>query len=38
VLSTTLATVQRGRERLSARPQHDQLRGVDLDEPAPSRG
>jgi cell division septum initiation protein DivIVA len=38
VLSTTLSTVQRGRERLSGRPVHDQLRGVDLDEPAPSRG
>ena len=38
VLSTTLSTVQRGRERLSGRPLHDQLRGVDLDEPAPSRG
>ena len=38
VLSTTLATVQRGREQLSGRPLHDQLRGVDLDEPAPSRG
>ena len=38
VLSTTLATVQRGRERLSGRPVDGQLRGVDLDEPAPSRG
>ena len=38
VLSTTLTTVQRGRERLSGRPLHDQLRSVDLDEPAPSRG
>ena len=38
VLSTTLATVQRGRERLSGRPLDEQLRGVDLDEPAPSRG
>jgi cell division septum initiation protein DivIVA len=38
VLSSTLATVQRGRERLSGRPVDQQLRGVDLDEPAPSRG
>ena len=38
VLSTTLTTVQRGRERLSGRPLHDQLRDVDLDETAPSRG
>ena len=38
VLSSTLATVQRGRERLSGRPADEQLRGVDLDEPAPSRG
>ena len=38
VLSTTLATVQRGRDRLSGRPLDESLRGVDLDEPAPSRG
>ena len=38
VLSTTLATVQRGRDRLSGRPVHDQLRGVDLDESSPAPG
>jgi len=37
VLTTTLATVQRGRERLSGRPADEQLRGVELDRPAPSR-
>ncbi len=37
VLSSTLATVQRGRERLSGRPVDEQLRGVDLDDAAPSR-
>ncbi len=38
VLSTTLATVQRGRERLAGRPVDDARDGVGLDAPAPSRG
>jgi len=38
VLTSTLTTVQRGRERLSGRPLDEQPRGVGLDEPAPARG
>jgi vacuolar-type H+-ATPase subunit H len=37
VLTTTLSTVQRGRERLSGRSDLDELRGVELGEAPPVR-